>query len=259
MKHISIIIMIGIVLTITIPTISAYDENINTNLNEIKISTENNILSVKESLTIQGTSNETFSNIKFWIMDNAQNIDFLFSGSKITPIPTGNNEYIYNISSFNINKSSSIKLIISYTLDQDDKEFEKLVIRNTTKLIVEFDDNVIYRGENLSSGIYFNLQLYKPTEAPISGYIIIFIILLVVVLIVSTLYVYRRQKSLKIRDMSSESKEFLNAKKILLMSILKDIEKQHRSKQISDDTYHKLKEQYKQQAVETMRILENIE
>ena len=49
MKHISIIIMIGIVLTITIPTISAYDENINTNLNETKISTENNILSVKEN------------------------------------------------------------------------------------------------------------------------------------------------------------------------------------------------------------------
>ena len=165
MKHISIIIMIGIVLTITIPTISAYDENINTNLNEIKISTEDNILSVKESLTIQGASNETFSNIKFWIMDNAQNIDFLFSGSKITPIPTGNNEYIYNISSFNINKSSSIKLIISYTLDKDDEEFEKLVIRNTTKLTVEFDDNVIYRGENLSSGIYFNLQLYKFTSS----------------------------------------------------------------------------------------------
>jgi len=258
MKQISIIIMIGIVLTTTISTVLAYDKNINTNLNEIKISTENNILSVKESLTIQGTSNETYTNIKFWIMDNAQNIDFLFSGSKITPIPSGNNEYTFNISSFNINKSSSIKLIISYNLDQNDEEFKKMVIHNTTKISVEFDNNIIYKGENLSSGNYFNLQLYKPTEAPISIYIIIFIILLIVFLIVSTFYAYRKQKSLKIRDISSESEELLNAKKTLLMSILKDIEKQHRSKQISDDTYHKLKEQYKQQAVETMRILENI-
>ena len=43
------------------------------------------------------------------------------------------------------------------------------------------------------------------------------------------------------------------------MSILKDIEKQHRSKQISDDTHHKLKEYYKQQAVEIMRKLEDKE
>ena len=41
------------------------------------------------------------------------------------------------------------------------------------------------------------------------------------------------------------------------MSLLKDVEKQHRAKQISDDTYHKLKEQYKQQAVETMKKLED--
>jgi len=41
------------------------------------------------------------------------------------------------------------------------------------------------------------------------------------------------------------------------MSILKDIEKQHRAKQISDDTYNKLKDIYKQQAVETMKKLED--
>ena len=42
------------------------------------------------------------------------------------------------------------------------------------------------------------------------------------------------------------------------MSLLKDIEKQHRAKQISDDTYHKLKERYKQETVETMKQLEDI-
>jgi hypothetical protein len=55
-----------------------------------------------------------------------------------------------------------------------------------------------------------------------------------------------------------ESEELLSTKKSLLMTILKDIEKQHRAKQISDDTYHKLKEQYKQEAVNAMKKLEDI-
>jgi len=42
------------------------------------------------------------------------------------------------------------------------------------------------------------------------------------------------------------------------MEILKDIEKQHRAKQISDDTYHKLKEQYKHEAVDAMKKLEDV-
>ena len=42
------------------------------------------------------------------------------------------------------------------------------------------------------------------------------------------------------------------------MEVLKDIEKQHRAKKISDDTYHKLKDQYKQDAVETMKQLEDM-
>ena len=42
------------------------------------------------------------------------------------------------------------------------------------------------------------------------------------------------------------------------MSLLKDLEKQYRAKEISDDTYHKIKEQYKQEAVETMKKLDDI-
>jgi hypothetical protein len=43
------------------------------------------------------------------------------------------------------------------------------------------------------------------------------------------------------------------------MSLLKDLEKQHRAKKIHDDTYHKLKDHYKQQTVETMKKIEDIE
>ena len=42
------------------------------------------------------------------------------------------------------------------------------------------------------------------------------------------------------------------------MQLLKDIEKRHRAKKISDDTYHKLKDHYKNEAVETMKKMEDI-
>ena len=59
--------------------------------------------------------------------------------------------------------------------------------------------------------------------------------------------------------MVNESEELLQAKKTLLMTSLKDIEKQHRGKKISDDTYHKLKNYYKQQAVDAMKKLDEFE
>ena len=155
----------------------------------------------------------------------------------------------------------TIQVTIYYTLDKDVEEFERTLIRNTTSLSVTFndDENKIFSGRNLLSGTSFTLLLYEPTETPVSWYIIVFIVLLVILLVVSTLYSFRKQKSSKIRmDIASESEELLNSKRMLLMSLLKDIEKQHRSKKISDDTYHKLREHYKRQTVETMKKLEDI-
>jgi hypothetical protein len=153
---------------------------------------------------------------------------------------------------------SQIQLDISYTLSKDTKNFEKKMIRNTTTLKVQFDKNNILEESNLKADTYLNLQLYKPTETPISWYIIISISLLIILLVVSTAYLFRKQKLSKVKEIAGESEELLNTKKLLLMSILKDIEKQHRAKQISDDTYDKLKDIYKQQAVETMKKLEDM-
>ena len=241
-----------------IPYGTVYGKDVNTETHQIIISREGNIISVKESLTMCGTSNETYSTIKFWTCTESQDINVLVSNNEVQYEPYGNNEYIFDISSFNITKDSSIQLTITYSLNKDIEEFEKILIYNTTDLSVEFDENKIYSGKNLVSGNSFTLLLYEPSETPVSWYIIVFIILLVILLAVSTLYSFRKQKSSKIKDIASESEELLNAKKTLLMSILKDIEKQHRSKQISDDTHHKLKDYYKQQTLETMKKLEDI-
>jgi len=83
-----------------------------------------------------------------------------------------------------------------------------------------------------------------------------FVILLIILLGITGLYSIKKPKAGKIKDTSAGSEELLSTKKMLLMDLLKDIEKQHRAKKISDDTYHKLKDQYKQEAVETMQKLE---
>lgn len=241
-----------------IPTSMAYGEEPNAEAHNIVINTGDNALTVTEAITINGKSNQTYDIIKFWVQSEAQNIVIFFKTQKISSPPIGNNTYACDISSFNIKMDSEIQVDISYTLGKDIKNFKKTIIRNTSTLTVEFDKNSIFSEDNLKAGTYFSLQLYKPTETPISWYIIVSIILLVILLAVTTAYSFRKQRLSKIKEIAGESEELLSTKKMLLMSILKDIEKQHRAKQISDDTYNKLKEQYKQQAVDTMKKLEEV-
>ena len=230
-------------------------EEVETETHKIVITTEDNAISVEESLTIQGESNVTYTTISFWVQSGAEDVTILVNTNPITPIST-NNEYVCDISSLNIAKNSSMQVTISYNLGKNVEKFEKTILRNTASISVEFDGSDIYTGEDLNTNAYFKIELYKPTETPLSGYIIAIIVLLVILVVVLTVYSFRRQKT-KVMDAGIESEELLTTKKALLMSILKDIEKQHRSKQISDDTYHKLKEQYKQQAVEAMKKIED--
>jgi len=248
------LLIIGLTIITILPIAIVYGENIETTSHQIVISTEENAISVQESLTIQGESNETYQIIKFWIQTDAENVLILANNNEISPI---DNDYTYNLSFLNISMESALQITISYTLSKDVEQFSKTILRNTTSLSVEFNGNTIYTGQNLQSGASCTVLLYKPTEAPLSGYIILFILLLIVVLVVTLLYAFRKQKPRTI-ETGVESEELLNTKKALLMSLLKDLEKQHRSKHISDDTYNKIKEQYKQQAVETMKKIEDM-
>jgi hypothetical protein len=40
--------------------------------------------------------------------------------------------------------------------------------------------------------------------------------------------------------------------------LLKDLEKQYRAKSVSDETYTKIKDEYKQQAVDVMKKLDDL-
>jgi len=247
-------LLISITIIIFIPIATVYGENVETTTHQIIISTEENAISVQESLTIQGESNQSYNIITFWVQPDAENVIILANNNEITPV---DNDYTYNLSFLNITMDSALQVTISYSLSKDIEQFSKTTLRNTTSLSVEFDGNIIYTGQNLKSGASCTLLLYKPTEAPLSWYIIIFIALLIIVLIVTLIYAFRKQKPRSV-EKGIESEELLNTKKALLMSLLKDLEKQHRAKQISDDTYNKIKEQYKQQAVEAMKKIEDM-
>lgn len=247
-----------ILTTLLIPAALTYGTgDISAKTHNIAITTGDNVLTVTETITINGSSNQTYKIIEFWVQNEAQNINVIIGPNEVPSNYIGNNTYVCNISSYNIEMTTSVQVKLTYTLSKDIKNFEKTIISNTASISVEFDKNNLYAGEKLLAGASFSLLLYKPTETPISWYIIISISLLIILLVVSTAYLFRKQKLSKVKETAGESEELLNTKKLLLMSILKDIEKQHRAKQISDDTYNKLKDIYKQQAVETMKKLED--
>jgi len=127
---------------------------------------------------------------------------------------------------------------------------------------VTYNDQTLFQGEHLLSAAdstnTFQIRLYKPTEAPLSMVVIIVIFVIAVAVLGILLFVLKRQRSRTRKSSLVESEETLSTKKTLLLSLLKDLEKQYRAKSISDETYTKLKDEYKQQAVDTMKRLEDI-
>lgn len=253
-----ITLLISLVLLMTVLT-SIGTSAVETNDHMVNINTENKKISVEEKIEIKGSSNNTYKNVSFWIMDDAEGVKALFNNNPSSNLTVEENVYTYEISDLNITKKTKLEVTLKYTLNKDIATFKKKLIRNTSKISVTFDEQKIYTAENLKAESFFSQTLYHPSETPLSWYIIVFIILLVVLLAVSTLYSFKKQKSSKRKRVEGSSEEFLTTKKNLLMSLLKEVEKKHRSGDISDDTYHKLKDNYKQQAVDAMKKLEDLQ
>jgi hypothetical protein len=246
----------GILLTQGLIAVKS-EENVNSISHQISITPKDNYLSVIEQITIQGDSNDSYDEITVWIQSGANNVDIMINSNPPDSITHNGSEYICNISSLGIIKEDSNQLYISYELEKS-VVFIKKFLRATNSISVKFTDEEIFVGTNLAFGTIVNLELYERTEPPLDWFITIIIILLLILIIVLFTYIFRKRKTVKIKQSSSDSEELLNTKKTLLMSLLKDIEKQHRANQISDDTYHKLKEKYKQEAVEAMKKLEDM-
>jgi hypothetical protein len=257
MKRTIICLLICIATSITLPAVMASEEGMITQNHQITISTDEDLVSVNEVLTIKGESNETYSTLSVWVQSLAKDVNIYVNSKLPDSIEQNGSEYICNISSFGIKKEDFTQVTILYNLDKDE-EFIKTVVRSTDIISVTFNQKKIFSETNLAPGTSFNLKLYETTETSLYLYITVFIIMIIILIIVFAMYTLRKQKSAKVKDIASGSEELLNTKKTLLMSLLKEIEKQHRANQISDDTYHKLKERYKQEAIEAMKQLEDM-
>jgi hypothetical protein len=215
---------------------------------------------------VGATSAET---LIFWIQDGATDIDITIDGNGMEYEQTlGENTYHCNVSELDIIADTSIQ--VTYKLDKDTVKFEKTLQYNTTSISITFDDIEIYTSSNLASGNSFNVALQTATQVQIRTEektiydipIWYYAILVILIILVALSFIFPSKKSktpisTSKKQTTSDSEELLTTKKALLMEVLKEIEKKHRANKISDDTYHKLKNQYKQDAIEAMKKLED--
>lgn len=226
----------------------------------INISNQNNYLKVEEKIVIKGDSDGTYKNISFWITDEASDVSISINNTQINDITKNNNRYECNISNLNLKINSPVDANMEYKLEETTSEFEKKLLRDTENIILKYNEEARYRAEELKSNSKFSVKIkIEGEQQALNIYAIVTIFLLVVLLVVFTAYYFKKQQTTKKKEITGVSKEFLTTKKSILMSILKDIEKQHRSNKITDDTYSKLKEQYKNEAVDTMKKLEDMQ
>jgi hypothetical protein len=256
-KLLIIILMVSLIL---LPNcIAKTEDSIKIKKYDINIITNNKGIYIEENINIIGYSNTSYNEIFIWINDNAEDLKIIFFNNEIEATPIGNNNYSIDISSFNISQNTSINIEVKYFNTKNVNDFSKILFYNTDIIDIEFNEEKIFTGFDLSVNSNILISLYKPSEAPISSYLFIGIFLIVLLSLMSTYYIFRKKKYSKIKNISGESKELLSTKKLLLMSNLKQLEKEYRSKKISDDTYNKLRDHYKKEAVDSMKKLEDIE
>jgi hypothetical protein len=249
---------IVIILLLSQPTINAQDlDAVN---HQITITTQDNKnLKIIESIILQLNTNESLYTIDFWIQNGANNVDIFVNEIEYTYIKDVT-KYSINISTLGLKIGDQINAEISYILDKNTQNFEKKLFQNTDSILVKYDNKILYSSLDNNIGAQLIIPIYKTVEpikeSPYIYYIIITI--LIIVIIVIFIYNIRLRKIPKTKEIISTTEEVLTTKKSLLMSLLKDLEKQYRAKEISDDTYHKIKEQYKQETVETMKKLDDI-
>jgi hypothetical protein len=253
-----VFLLLNIVIAILLVDICIADEIV-ANSHEIEITTSEYNLNVEEIINFQIFQDKNIKLISFWLQDKASDVRIIYKGELIPYNNSTKNYYTINITSFNLNNDTELSFELDYKLIKSSESlFQKELIRNTSLLTVVFDDSKIFTSNNIIQGSSFSLKLYQPKETTLTLYFIIGIILIIILVFVILLYIKKRSRVIKVKKISGASEELLSTKKELLMNLLKDIEKQHRGKEISDDTYHKLKEQYKQETVEAMKQLEDI-
>jgi hypothetical protein len=240
-------------------------EEINFEMHNIEITKDANQISIVESLNIKGDTDGYYETITFWIQPDQSNLEILIDGKNPNSINSiDQNLFECNVSGLNIPINQSVQVNIEYILPGNKPNFQKKITQDTSEITITYNGEDL-KINNVLKDTYFTISLLptKSTTNTVSSnntfYLVLIFILVIIILL---LLISRRRSKTSTHSIKTEvktaSEELLSTKKTLLMELLKDIEKKHRSKEISDDTYHKLKDRYKQEAVEAMKQLEDM-
>jgi len=224
---------------------------IQVNTQTVTMTTIDDTISVKETLVLD-PQGDSLQNIIFYLPEKATDIQIFVNAEEISYQKTDTNHYQCNLSKYSVNQTLTIT--IDYFLPRSIQTYENTIQYTTDSLIIKFDGSTIYESKNLTDSSSFSISLIaaEETASLINIYIIILIVLLIVLLVVSLAYGMKKKRRPQERSRDLESNELLSVEKTLMMDMLKQIEKLHRTEKISDETYQKLKSHYKQQTVEIM-------
>jgi hypothetical protein len=266
MKKTGIIILITLLSVAAVyPAVSASDTGLVVDQHIVTISLANAGLQVDETFKVTNKGNQNVTSVRFWIQQSSQGtvrITEKQSGTELVPLITGNIQTC-NLSAVNLTiaPESFLTIQVTYYLPTNEQYFEKTLLYDTTFFSVTYGDRDLFKGEYLIYGSDVNnairIRLYQPSEAPLSITMIIIVFVVVIIVLAALLFLLKKQRS-KAKKTVAESEETLTTKKTLLLSLLKDLEKQNRAQSISNETYTKIKDEYKQQAVDVMKKLDDL-
>ena len=264
-KTVAIVVFAVMTLFLSYPCTSANDAGVVFDQEIVTISLANTDLQVDEMIKITNTGNENISSLRFWIQQDIQDavkITELQSGKELVPLITGNirtcNLSVVNLS---VIPGGSMTLQVTYHLPTNTQIFIKTLLYDTTSFSLTYENRDLFQGEHLlyssEASNTIQIRLYNPTEAPLNITMIVIIFAVAIIILTVLLFLLTKQRS-KTKKTIAESEETLTTKKTLLLSLLKDLEKQYRAHSISDETYSKIKDEYKQHAVDAMKKLDDL-
>jgi hypothetical protein len=270
MKKTGLIILIALMTFIILfPSGSANDTGVIVDQEIVIISLSNKGLQVDETIIVTNTADENVTTLRFWIQQNTQEAPKIIekqSGKELNTITTENIRTC-NLSASNLSivPSGSLTILLTYYLPATEQNFIKTLLYNTTSFSVTYKEGEtprnLFQGEHLlyvpDTNMAIQIRLYNPTESPLNITLLVIAFLIVIIVLALLLLLFKKQRS-KTKKTIAESEETLATKKTLLLSLLKDLEKQYRAQSISDETYNKIKDEYKQQAVDAMKKLDDL-
>jgi cell division protein FtsL len=263
-KTAAIILLALMILFLSYYSVSANDAGVIVDEENVTISLTNTGLQVIEEIKMTNKGTENISSLRLWIQQNTQDaikITEKQSSKELVPLITGNIRTC-NLSMANLSiiPNGSMTLQVTYHLPTNSQNYIKTLLYNTTIFSVTYENRNLFQGTQLYNSEGNNelqIRLYNPTEAPLNITMIVIIFVVAIIVLAILLLFLKKQRS-KTKKAIVESEETLTTKKTLLLSLLKDLEKQYRGHSISDETYSKIKDEYKQHAVDVMKKLDDL-